>query len=53
MIIILIIASSNILEGAEVGKIAGKVIDEKTGEALIGVNIMVTGTGLGAATDLN
>ncbi|MCK9210135.1 MAG: TonB-dependent receptor [Ignavibacteriaceae bacterium] len=35
------------------GKIAGKVTDEKTGESLIGVNILIEGTGQGAATDTN
>ncbi|PIS45018.1 MAG: TonB-dependent receptor, partial [Ignavibacteria bacterium CG08_land_8_20_14_0_20_37_9] len=35
------------------GKIAGKVTDEKTAEVLIGVNILIEGTGLGAATDMN
>ncbi len=34
------------------GKIAGKVTDKKTGEPLPGVNITVTDTRLGAATDL-
>jgi len=34
------------------GKITGKVTDGKTGEALIGVSILVEGTGFGAATDL-
>jgi len=35
------------------GKITGKVSDAKTGEALIGVNILIEGTGLGASTDAN
>jgi outer membrane receptor protein involved in Fe transport len=34
------------------GKIAGKVVDQETGEPLPGVNVLVEGTTLGAATDL-
>lgn len=35
------------------GKIAGQIVDEATGEALPGVNILVVGTTQGAASDLN
>lgn len=35
------------------GKIAGRVVDAKTGDGVPGVNIIVAGTSLGAATDLN
>lgn len=35
------------------GKIIGKVIDKKSGEALAGVNVFVVGTSSGAATDIN
>ncbi len=35
------------------GKIAGKVTDKKTGEPLPGVNIVISGTTMGAATDIN
>lgn len=35
------------------GKIAGKIEDQETGEALIGVNIMLEGTMMGTASDLN
>lgn len=34
------------------GKISGIVVDEQTGELMIGVNILVKGTSLGAASDL-
>jgi len=36
---------------AETGRILGKVIDNSTKEPLVGVNIVVEGTELGAATD--
>jgi len=35
------------------GKISGRVLDAQTVEPLIGVNIIVEGTGIGAATDAN
>lgn len=38
---------------AQTGKISGKVIDGASGEALPFVNVMIEGTTLGAATDLD
>lgn len=38
---------------AQYGKISGYVKDSRTGEALIGVNVMVEGTSTGAATDID
>ncbi|TFG98746.1 MAG: hypothetical protein E4H13_09595, partial [Calditrichales bacterium] len=35
------------------GKIAGTVIDKRTGELLAGVNVELKGTYMGAATDLD
>ncbi|MHB8852481.1 MAG: TonB-dependent receptor [Ignavibacteriaceae bacterium] len=35
------------------GKIAGKVIDSQTKEPLIGANIVIVGTSMGAASDIN
>lgn len=35
------------------GKIAGKITDRETGEALPGVNVLIVGTKMGAATDVN
>ena len=35
------------------GKIRGLVKDKKTGEVLIGANVRVDGTGLGASTDID
>ena len=35
------------------GKIAGTVLDAETGLGLAGVNVIIEGTTLGAATDLN
>ena len=38
---------------AQDGKLRGKVTDKESGEALIGANVTVDGTNLGAATDVN
>ena len=35
------------------GKIAGKVVDAKSGETLIGASVRVTGTSIGDATDID
>ena len=35
------------------GKIRGKVVDQKTQEGLVGANVLVVGTSMGAATDVN
>ena len=37
--------------GGVTGKVSGRVIDSNTNEALIGANVMLIGTTLGAATD--
>ena len=37
---------------AQTGKLSGKVTDLTTGEPLIGANVIVVGTSLGAATDV-
>lgn len=43
----------NSLLFAQTGKIAGTITDAETGEPLIGVNVIVDGTTLGAATDVD
>ena len=35
------------------GKISGKINDEVTGEPLIGVNVILEGSSMGSASDLN
>ncbi len=49
-LLILIIPSAY---GGTTGKISGKVIDAQTKELPIGVNIVISGTTLGASSDLN
>ena len=46
----LVLSSGSFAQTA--GKISGMVRDAGTGEALAGANVLVTGTGLGAVTDL-
>jgi outer membrane receptor protein involved in Fe transport len=35
------------------GKVAGKIVDAQTNEALVGVNVVVVGTTLGASSDID
>jgi outer membrane receptor protein involved in Fe transport len=41
------------LFASEFGRISGRVVDSETGEALIGADVVLEGTDLGAATDEN
>jgi len=50
---LLILLSSAFVYAGTTGKIAGKVIDKTTREALIGANILVVGTSTGASSDLD
>lgn len=47
----LLLAMLPTLVVAQTGKLRGRVTDKETGDALIGVNVIVEGTQLGAATD--
>ena len=47
---LLFLMTTNIIF-AQSGKISGKVVDAATGEALVGVNVLIQGTTMGAATD--
>ncbi|MFQ5637626.1 MAG: TonB-dependent receptor domain-containing protein [bacterium] len=50
---ILLLISTNLplLYAGTTGKIAGRVTDKKTGEPMVGVNVVMKSTRLGAATD--
>jgi len=48
-----ILCSGNILLAGITGKITGRVTDAQSNEPLIGVNVVIQGTVLGAATDIN
>jgi len=51
LLVFVILLASFSLKAATTGKIAGKIIDKKTGEELIGVTVIIEGTTFGAATD--
>lgn len=51
VVILAIFASCHILFAGTTGKIIGQLSDEKTGEPLIGANVILEGTTIGAATD--
>lgn len=50
---ILLILLPTLAIGGNTGKIAGRVTDAQTGEPIIGANVIIEGTYLGAATDMN
>ena len=51
LIFLLTILSTGVVLAGNTGKISGRVVDKQIGEPLIGVNVTVMGTNLGAATD--
>jgi outer membrane receptor protein involved in Fe transport len=51
--VLLFALTINIVLAGTTGKIAGRVVDKETGEPLIGINVVVKGTSLGAATDMD
>jgi len=48
---IFVLGTTNTIWGQTTGKIAGNITDAETGEPLLGVNLVVEGMALGAATD--
>ncbi len=50
--LVLLLSSTAIFAQTGVGKISGKVLDADTKEPLIGANIIIMNTNLGAATDI-
>ncbi len=52
LFILLVLTAGNLLGGTS-GKIAGKVFDASTKQPLVGVNVLISGTTMGAATDIN
>ncbi len=53
MLIAMLVCAVGMLRAQTTGKIAGKVTDQKTGDSLPGVNIMIEGTTRGAVSDFN
>ena len=50
--LLLILFNEQVFAGTT-GKISGQIIDVTTGEPLIGANVIIVGTNLGAATSYN
>jgi outer membrane receptor protein involved in Fe transport len=50
-VLVLLCVGATIAWGATTGAISGMVTDAQTGEAVVGVTVMVVGTSLGASTD--
>jgi outer membrane receptor protein involved in Fe transport len=50
-IAVMIIFALGIVSAQTAGKISGKITDQETGEALVGCNVVVVGTQMGASTD--
>jgi len=42
---------STLLLAGTTGKISGRITDASSGDPLMGVNVIITGTNMGAATD--
>ncbi|MCX6122048.1 MAG: TonB-dependent receptor [Ignavibacteriales bacterium] len=52
-VVLLFTLTVNFVLAGTTGKIAGRVMDKETGEPLIGVNVVIKGSSLGAATDID
>ncbi len=53
LITILIFSVISTISFAQNGKLVGKITDLETGEPLIGANVLISGTTMGAASDVN
>jgi outer membrane receptor protein involved in Fe transport len=52
-IIVFLFSCLSVIQAGTTGKIAGKIIDNATGEPLIGANIVIIGTNYGSASDID
>jgi outer membrane receptor protein involved in Fe transport len=50
--LLLLLLICHVVMAGTTGKIAGSVTNKETGEAIVGVNVMIVGTALGGVTDL-
>ena len=53
ILFVFLLFTSSIVFSGTTGKIVGRVVDAETGEGLIGANVLILGTSMGAATDLD
>ncbi len=52
-VLILLLLISQIIFGQSVGKIRGRVVSQDTNEPLVGANVLIVGTNIGAATGVD
>lgn len=52
-VILILLALNSSMANAQYGTIKGVVVDDETGETLIGVNVVIKGTTIGASTDFD
>ncbi|HTX19876.1 MAG TPA: carboxypeptidase-like regulatory domain-containing protein, partial [Bacteroidota bacterium] len=52
-VLLMLVVTAHIAAGQGSGTLKGRVLDRESGEALIGANIVVANTSLGAATDVD
>lgn len=52
LLLLACMAFTGALRGQTAGKISGKVIDAETGQPLVGANVMIVGTTIGSASDV-
>jgi outer membrane receptor protein involved in Fe transport len=50
---LLIVTAFGVLKAGTTGKIAGKIVDAQTKESLVGVNVLIVGTSMGASSDVD
>jgi outer membrane receptor protein involved in Fe transport len=50
--ILVALISLGVLLAQDFGVISGKIVDQKSGKALIGVNVMISGMAIGSSTDI-
>jgi len=53
VVLFFVLLLSHVMYAGTTGKLSGRVTDKSNGEALIGVNVLIDGTMLGATTDLD
>ncbi|MGB6032896.1 MAG: carboxypeptidase-like regulatory domain-containing protein, partial [Bacteroidota bacterium] len=53
IVLVILLGVASLAYAGNTGKIAGEVTDSQTGEALIGVNVLIDGTAQGAATNID
>ncbi len=53
VVVLILSLHFTVLVAGTTGKISGKITDEKSGEPVVGANILLVGRTIGAATDVN